>query len=140
LRLDTVQQNYERSTSRNNDSEIPERSEAGAAVLEEFRQLDLEEFLNVIQDANAPAPEGESEESEEGDDANEYAFVEMYGGRDAELIPGVDYIESSKKLRMDNPECLREIVEMIKATEGREETLLNERVIELIRMIGEENP
>jgi hypothetical protein len=139
VQKDKSSQIFIRSTAVQRDSAVPERLQEGRALLAELNELSIEDYLvRILEIVPAPGSDGD-DDSEELVDNDMRAFVEMYGDREAEMIPGVDYLETSRKTRMDYPLCLRQLVDFMNSAIGVSRSGLNRVAYQLIDRMNKEN-
>lgn len=132
-------QSFIRSTSEKKNVETPSSKSDGRKLVEEMHNLDLDTFLERITDIVPLDNYGDPLEGEEMVLNDSLAYLEMYGSTDAELIPGVEYLETSKKIRFDNPSCLRSIITMMTYALKNPRTALNETLYSLNQRCKDEN-
>jgi hypothetical protein len=127
-----------RSTEVRNDIMVPTKETMESETLD-FDGLDDMDFLEKIADVGTEMNKLDEELGDEVEEDDLHHYFELYGENAAELIPGVDYLEISRKTKFNMPSFMKDIQKQIELVEGSPRTLLNTGLLDLLDKMQSEN-
>jgi hypothetical protein len=127
-----------RSTEVRNDIMVPTKETMESETLD-FDGLDDMDFLEKIADVGTEMNKLNEELGDEEEEDDLHHYFELYGENAAELIPGVDYLEISRKTKFNMPSFMKDIQKQIELVEGSPRTLLNTGLLDLLDKMQSEN-